>query len=269
MSAAAPISSTDLAIAAMLLLADAALSLVLRLGVARSLLIAGLRALVQLLVVGMVLDTVFALQSPWLVAGVLLFMFGSASYEVYSRQQRRFLGAWGLGMGAGTMMLATLMACTLAVLSLELRPWWSPQGLIPITGMMLGIVMNGVSLALNAFTSSVTRERQAIEARLALGATRHEALGNLQRDAVRSGVIPAINQMNAAGIITLPGMMTGQILAGASPFEAAKYQILVMFLMGGAATLGAIVASYWAVWRITDERDRLLLDRLHPLRRRK
>jgi UDP-glucose/iron transport system permease protein len=68
--------------------------------------------------------------------------------------------------------------------------------------------------------------------------------------------------MLAAGIITLPGMMTGRILAGMEPVEAAKYQILILFLIGGGAGLGALAASYAAVWRITDERDRLRLDRL-------
>jgi putative ABC transport system permease protein len=84
----------------------------------------------------------------------------------------------------------------------------------------------------------------------------------MQRSALRSGMIPIINQMSAAGIITLPGMMTGQILAGMAPFEAAKYQILVLFLLAGAAGLGALAATYVAVWRTTDERDRLRLDRL-------
>ena len=106
------------------------------------------------------------------------------------------------------------------------------------------------------------RERSAIEARLALGATRQQALGSLQRRAVHAGVIPALNQMSAAGIITLPGMMTGQILAGMSPFEAAKYQILVLFLIGGGAALGAIAVSGWMAQRVSDERDRLRLDRL-------
>jgi putative ABC transport system permease protein len=68
--------------------------------------------------------------------------------------------------------------------------------------------------------------------------------------------------MSAAGIITLPGMMTGQILAGMAPLEAAKYQILVLFVLAGGAGLGALAATYAAVWRATDERDRLRLDRL-------
>ena len=84
------------------------------------------------------------------------------------------------------------------------------------------------------------------------------------QSAIKSGMIPIVNQMSAAGIITLPGMMTGQILAGMLPLEAAKYQILVLLLLAGGAGLGAIGAAYAALWRVTDERDRLRLDRLAP-----
>jgi putative ABC transport system permease protein len=86
----------------------------------------------------------------------------------------------------------------------------------------------------------------------------------VQRAALRGGLIPVINQMSAAGIITLPGMMTGQILAGMAPLEAARYQILVLLLLAGGAGLGAIGVSYWAVARVSDARDRLRLDRLAP-----
>ena len=122
--------------------------------------------------------------------------------------------------------------------------------------------MSGVSISLNAFNTGIVRERAAIESQLALGANRFEALKSLQRSALRSGMIPIINQMSAAGIITLPGMMTGQILAGMPPFEAAKYQIFVLFLLAGGSGLGALAATYVAVWRTTDVRDRLRLDRL-------
>ncbi|MCW2573904.1 MAG: conserved rane protein of unknown function, putative permease of an transporter [Frankiales bacterium] len=89
----------------------------------------------------------------------------------------------------------------------------------------------------------------------------------MRRDAPTSGVIPVINQMSAAGIITLPGMMTGQVLAGMDPFEAAKYQIFVLFLLAGATGLGSAAAVLAATWRATDARHRLRLDRLGGLQR--
>lgn len=172
-----------------------------------------------------------------------------------------------LSASAGFISVPFIVVAGLGLALLAHRPWWTPQAAIPMVGIVLGSVMNGVSITLNAFTRGVVRERAAIEARLALGATRRQALGPLQRAALQQGLIPVINQMSAAGIITLPGMMTGQILAGMAPLEAAKYQILVLLLLAGAAALGAIGTSYWAVSRVTDGRDRLRLDHLAPAER--
>jgi putative ABC transport system permease protein len=83
------------------------------------------------------------------------------------------------------------------------------------------------------------------------------------REAIRRGLLPIINQMSAAGIVTLPGIMTGQILAGLDPLEAVKYQILLMFLLSGGSGLSALAASYLAARQLTDNRQRLRLDRLH------
>jgi UDP-glucose/iron transport system permease protein len=257
------IGYNDLAVASILVVLNAVLTWVLNLGLSRTILIAGVRSVVQLLLVGLVLKTVFALASPLLIAVVALAMFAMASYEIGSRQERRFAGVWGYGIGAGTTMLATLLVTVFALLgTLRPVPWYAPQVLIPLLGIILGNVMNGVSVSLNAFSTAVMRERPGVEARLALGTDRYIALKSLQRSALRSGMIPIINQMSAAGVITLPGMMTGQILAGMEPLEAAKYQILLLFLLSGGAALGALAAIYIATWRITDERDRLRLDRL-------
>ncbi len=84
------------------------------------------------------------------------------------------------------------------------------------------------------------------------------------RGAVKTGLMPVINAMAAAGVVSLPGMMTGQILAGAPPGEAAKYQILVMFLIAGGTALGVLVATLLGVRRLSDNRHRLRLDRLQP-----
>ena len=101
-----------------------------------------MRAIVQLLLVGMVLKTVFALASPLLIGAVALAMFVMASYEISSRQERRFAGAWGYGIGAGTTMLATLLVTAFALLgTLRPVPWYAPEVLIPLLGIILGNVM--------------------------------------------------------------------------------------------------------------------------------
>ena len=106
------------------------------------------------------------------------------------------------------------------------------------------------------------KERAAIEAQLALGASFRQATAPLVRQAIRRGLLPIVNQMSAAGVITLPGIMTGQILAGLDPVEAVKYQILLMFLLAGASGLTAVVVTFGALRRLGDERHRLRLDRL-------
>lgn len=257
-----PISAWELAVASCLVLANAGLSLVFEAGLARTLVIAGARAIAQLIFVGFVLSAVFALRSPWLVGLVVLTMLAIAGFEIQSRQERRLRGLWRYGLGASMTLFTTLLVGTLAIGMVRPAPLYDPHVVIPLVGILLGSVMNGVSISLNAFNSGVVRERQSIEAQLALGATRDQALKPLQRSALRSGMIPVVNQMSAAGIITLPGMMSGQILAGMDPLEAAKYQTLILLLLSGGAALGAFATIWAATRRVTDDRHRLRLDRL-------
>ncbi|MDX1379154.1 MAG: ABC transporter permease, partial [Anaerolineales bacterium] len=118
------------------------------------------------------------------------------------------------------------------------------------------------SLGLQALTKGVVQNRQAIEARLSLGSERMTALRPVLQDALRNALLPIVNAMSAIGIVALPGMMTGQILAGADPVEAVKYQILIMFLIAGGTALGSVGAVLALAYKITDQRHRLRLDRL-------
>jgi putative ABC transport system permease protein len=128
--------------------------------------------------------------------------------------------------------------------------------------MVLGNALTSISLALQTLTDGAERERAAIEARLALGATRFGAFSPVLRRALRTAVTPLLNTMAIAGVVTLPGMMAGQILAGADPADAAKYQIMIMFVLTGASGLGALGAAVGGVLVLTDGRHRLRLDRL-------
>jgi len=127
---------------------------------------------------------------------------------------------------------------------------------------VLGSVLNSASIALDTFLGDVSGARNQIEARLCLGASLRTALAPIMRNAVRKGLIPVINQMSAAGIITLPGIMTGQLLAGMDPVAAVKYQILLLFLLAGSSGLASGAVVWLASRAIGDERDRLRLDHL-------
>lgn len=257
------LSPWDLTWAALAVLALAALSLREGLGVERPLLIAAARMAVQLIVIGYVLKALFTTVNPLLIGGLALVMVGMAGYEVRGRLKKRLTGPRGRWLATGPLFLScfavTLFALT-AVVGAE--PWYHPRYAIPLLGMMLGNGMSGVALVLNHLLATVPTRRDEIEQRLMLGETRDQAMHEIRKEAMHTGTIPLINAMTAAGIISLPGVMTGQILAGAPPVEAVRFQLLIMFLIAAASGFAQVMALKLAVTRLFDERGRLRLDRL-------
>jgi putative ABC transport system permease protein len=145
---------------------------------------------------------------------------------------------------------------------IRVQPWYQPQYLIPLLGMLLGNTMTGIAIALDNLTRQAWEGRGRIEARLLQGDDWSTAVAGIRRESLRSGLIPIVNAMATAGIVSLPGMMTGQILAGSPPMEAAKYQLLLMFLISSGTGLGSVAAVWLGSRRLFDERHRLRLDRL-------
>ena len=178
----------------------------------------------------------------------------------YITMNKTFRGKYPLTICAITPQGVTAMEKYVGVIGSD--PWYAPQYAIPLLGMILGNTMNGIALGLDRLTQDAAQKRQIIETRLALGQNWKQAISDCRREAIRVGMIPIINAMSAAGVISLPGMMTGQILAGTPPVEAVKYQILVMFLIAGGTGFGTVVAVSLAARRLFDERQRLRLDRL-------
>ncbi|MCB1787302.1 MAG: iron export ABC transporter permease subunit FetB [Chromatiaceae bacterium] len=258
-----PLSPFDLAVAALLVMLLAGLSWRLQLAIGRRMLIAAARSTVQLLLLGLVLKALFDSADPWLVAGLATLMLAVAGYEVMARQKHRLRGFWGYGTGALSMFLSSFSISVLAlVVLLQPAPWYAPQYAIPLLGMLLGNTMTGIAVALDNLTRETLDKRLQIEARLALGQAAGEAIGDIRRDALRAGLIPIVNAMTTAGIVSLPGMMTGQILAGSPPMEAAKYQLLILFLIAAGTGLGSMTAVLIASNRLFDSRSRLRRERL-------
>ena len=253
----------ELALAALLLVINGALSLLLQLGFARQLFVAAVRMAIQLFLVGLVLTQLFNRVALGWTALVAAVMIGFAGYEIMARQESKLTGIWRYGLGTVTMLITALLVTLLALTVLvRPEPWYEPRYAIPLLGMILGNAMTGISLGLNTLTTNARRERAAIEARLALGADRWQAFSTVTRQALRAGFMPTINSMAATGLVALPGMMTGQILAGVNPGLAVKYQLLIMCLIGGATGSGVLMAVFGGVYRLTDSRHRLRLDRL-------
>jgi putative ABC transport system permease protein len=257
------LSLFDLSLAALLVVALALSSLRIYPEIAGQLTIAAVRTAIQLTLIGLVLKALFANSHLLWVALLSLFMLAVAGREVMARQHRRFTGWWGYGIGALSMFISSFSVALFAlIVVIGNQPWYEPQYAIPLLGMLLGNTMTGIALALDRLTSSASEQRDVIEARLMLGYSHREAIADIRQQVFRTGLIPIINAMAAAGIVSLPGMMTGQILAGAPPVEAVKYQILIMFLISGGAGFGTLAALHFGVRRLFDERLRLRLDRL-------
>ncbi len=253
----------DLALAAVLVLANAALSLALELGLARRFLIAAARMAVQLSLLGLVLKTLFAHVSPLWTGLAALVMILFAGREILARQERRLAGFWAYGMGTGAMLFAAMLVTIFALTTqVQPQPWYDPRYALPLLGMVLGNTMTGVALGMHLLSTGLVRERAAVEAQLALGADRRRATLPVVRGALSGALIPIVNSMAATGLVSLPGMMTGQILAGVEPQEAVKYQMMVTFLIAGATGIGAVLAVMGGLYRLTDRRHRLRLDRL-------
>ena len=253
----------DLTLAAGLILVMAVLSMSLRLGLGMQIIIAGLRTTIQLLLIGFILKILFEQTHLGWISLLAMVMLLVAGREVMARQKRRFGGWWGFGLGTLSMFVSSFSITVLVLLVIiQNDPWYQPQYAIPLLGMMLGNTMTGIALALDRLTDSAWQQRGVIEARLLLGHHWRIAIRDMARDSVRVGLVPMINAMAAAGLVSLPGMMTGQILSGTPPLEAVKYQILIMFMI----TAGTGFATMGAVWigarRLFDERQRLRLERI-------
>jgi len=253
----------DLALPALLVVLNGALSVALRLGLEGQLAASVLRMVVQLALVGYVLRILFELTSPFWTGLTALVMVIAAAHEIEARQARPLVGGRTLGLGMGCAATAAGSVTALALLTqIRPEPWYDPHYAVPLLGMVLGNTMTGIALGLDALTTGAVRDRATIEARLALGAARQAAMLPVTRAALRAGFMPIINSMAVAGLVSLPGMMTGQVLAGVEPVEAAKYQLLIMFLIAGGTGLGTVAAVLGGVYLLSDGRHRLRLDRL-------
>lgn len=260
-----PLSPQDLFIAALLVIALALLSVPMKLGLWRQILVAGLRTAIQLSLVGFVLKALFEhARLSWVVLAATAMLL-VAGREVMRRQKRRFAGWRGYAVGTVSMFISSFSITVLALtVIIDIHPWYDPQYAIPLLGMLLGNTMSGIALGMDRLTQTAWDQRTLIEARLMLGHTWTEAIGAIRRESIRNGLIPIINSMSVVGIVSLPGMMTGQVLSGTLPVEAVKYQILIMFLIAAGTGFGTISAVWIGSRRLFDDRQRLRLNRLKP-----
>jgi putative ABC transport system permease protein len=237
------ISYSQLMISLMFVLVAGAASVRLELGLERDILWGTVRTFSQLFIVGFLLTYVFALNSAILVLLIFTGMIVFSAYIIRGRVKET-----GVPYFVPTFisMFASYMLVTLVVTAFVIQadPWYKPQYFIPLGGMIIGNSMSAIAISLRTIFADIRRQRMEIELYLILGASHREATHRITREAIRAGMIPTLNSMMAVGVVFLPGMMTGQILAGADPLTSIKYQIVVMLMLVGSTALGCIIVSF-------------------------
>ena len=252
----------QVALAAALIFINGAISVGLHLRMERSLLIASVRTVVQLLLVGLVLDWVFRWERWYVVLVLACLMTFIAGVTAARRNQRSYPGIWINTLVSVWASAWIVTAFALLAVFQGGQKWYQPQYAIPLLGMVLGNTLNGISVGLNTFTEALVSRRDQVESLLAIGATRWEAARPPVQHAVRTGMTPIINSMMVVGVVSLPGMMTGQLVSGMAPIQAVKYQIVIMFLIASATALGTIGVVVLSFLRLFNTDHQFLSDRI-------
>jgi len=218
------------------------------LGLERDLVIGAIRTVVQLYLVGLVLAAVFSAARWYWVVLILIVMTAVATQAAVSRLGKPLPGGYRIAATALTVSTAATLAYVIGIV-VQARPWYEPQYIIPIAGMILGNAMTSAALAGDRLQGDLRTRADEVEAMLALGFSGREAVQPLVRSSLRAAMIPTVNGMMTVGVVQLPGMMTGQILAGTSPLVAIEYQMVVMFMLAAGTTVASLIFVRLAVGR--------------------
>jgi putative ABC transport system permease protein len=244
MDPSAAISAGDVALALLLVAVAVVISRVRDADLERDILVATFRSFAQLLAIGFVLDYVFG-DHGWLTPVVLVVMVGTATFTSASRARRvpgaRLIAATSVSIAAASTLGVLLAAGIVPAV---------PRAVIPLGSMIISNAMNTTSLVMIRLRDDLSAHRREVEARLSLGQTSAEASGPWHRAAVRTGMLPVIDQTKVVGLVALPGAMTGMILAGASPEAAIRLQLVVLYMLLGGNAFAALVAGKLTLRRL-------------------
>ncbi|MGG3884056.1 ABC transporter permease [Brevibacillus panacihumi] len=223
-----------------------------KLGMGKDIVIGTVRCTVQLLAIGYVLQFVFHSNHFGFIGALLLMMISVASWNA-SRRGARLKGIYWLIFAS--LSVTEIVTMGLMILLGLVTP--IPQYLIPMSGMIIGASMIVCSLLITQMNQETASSRGEIEALLSLGATRRQAIQDVMKRSIKASMIPTFDTMKTIGLVQLPGMMTGMIIAGASPIEAVRYQILIMLIFSSAAAISAVMISLLS-YRLWFTKDSML-----------
>ncbi len=253
MNTGASLSVTSLLIASSLVMISMLFSASQKLRLEKDILIGVVRAIVQLIAVGYLLNFIFGMENPWFTTLLQLVMIVNAAANAARRGKgisRAFTVSF-LAIGAGS-------ALTLGILVLAGALQYVPSQMIPVSGMIVSNAMVAIGLCFRQLKADFEHRREDIETRLSLGADVLPSSVEIIRESIRTGMMPTIDAARTLGIVSLPGMMTGLILAGTSPVMAVRYQIMVTFMLLSTTSVASFIACYLAYRSFFNERKQLL-----------
>ena len=247
------LSFGDVALSLILMALAITLSRLQGLGLEKNLAIGTVRAFAQLTLIGFALKVLFQVNSPWLLLAVLIVMLSVASYESVQRQQVKLPHFFLITFGSLSLALVVCLG-VVAELIIRPDPWYNLVVMIPLGGMVLGNGLNIVSLSANRFLSDVQLRRNEVEVALSLAAPPRKAFHPCFKSAVTGALIPSVNALMTVGLVQLPGVMTGQILAGLPPVQAVKFQIVIMMMWITTGVISGVVATQLLMTRLVNRR---------------
>ncbi|AGF56986.1 putative ABC transport system permease protein [Clostridium saccharoperbutylacetonicum] len=207
----------------------------------RQIIIASTRMTIQLIIMGYILMFVFNNSSWWLTSIMIVVMISFAIYNSIKRVKYNMSYELKKIIAFAMTFGALLTATFFIIIILGVQPWFNPQYFIPISGMIIGNSMTGIALGANKLCSSIEEKRIEIENSLMLGASPAAATKEIVNNSFDTAILPTMNNMLTMGIVSLPGMMTGQILSGTFPITAIKYQIGIMLAILGSTAVSTVI----------------------------
>ncbi len=258
MSQVVEIGLWQLLLALLFILIAQIASFVYNLGLNKDITVGTVRTFAQLFLMGYVLTFIFRIENLWLTLGIFAVMAVSASFIIRGRVKEKEV-PYMLPTFMTMFVSYFITALFVTGLIVGVAPWWEPRYFIPIGGMVIGNSMSALAIALERLFREMRQQKGLIETRLCLGANYREASSEMFRNAVSAGMIPSINAMMGVGLVFIPGMMSGQILAGADPLQAIRYQIVIMLMLVGSTATTSIITILIVRKRCFGKGEELLL----------
>ncbi|GAA0125815.1 iron export ABC transporter permease subunit FetB [Clostridium sp. CTA-19] len=218
----------------------------------KEILISILRAIIQLVIVGYILDIIFGLEKPIFTILLILIMIINAAINTKKRGEgiKNVVLISFISMVSGTIVTITVLVASKAIV-------FRPNEVIPIAGMVVSNSMVAIGLSYRNLINSFNIRRSEVEVKLSLGADIKEASRDILRESIKMALSPTIDSAKTLGIVSLPGMMTGLILAGTAPLIAIKFQIMVTFMILSSSSISTMIATYMSYKDFFNDRKQL------------